>query len=76
MKINYHEAHIIIARRIRNKLDRIITEVMIETSSDEAMDVSDRMKLIETIPEEAGRMYEMLDSSIDYHEEAKLQMED
>lgn len=76
MKINYDEAHIIIARRIRKKLDRIITEVMIETSSDEAMDIRDRMELIDAIPSEAESLYNTLDSSISYHEERKSEKED
>lgn len=76
MKINYHEAHLIIARRIRNKLDRIITEVMIETSSDEAMDINDRLALIEAIPLEAQELYDRLDYSISYHNERKNEQED
>lgn len=76
MKINYHEAHIIIARRIRKKLDRIITEVMIETSSDESMDVNDRLALIEAIPMEAQDLYDRLDYSISYHNERKMEQED
>lgn len=76
MKINYHEAHIIIARRIQKKLDRIITEVMIETSSDEAMDIRDRMQLIDAIPGEAEALYNQLETSIEYHEEKKSEMED
>ena len=76
MKINYHEAHIIIARRIRNKLDRIITEVMIETSSDEAMDIKDRMALIDAIPSEADSLYNILENSISYHVDKKSEMED
>lgn len=76
MKINYHEAHLIIARRIQKKLDRIITEVMIETSSDESMDVNDRLALIEAIPLEAQDLYDRLDYSISYHEERKNEQED
>lgn len=76
MKINYHEAHLIIARRIQKKLDRIITEVMIETSSDEAMDIRDRMQLIDAIPGEAEDLYNYLENSIEYHEEKKSEQED
>jgi phosphopantetheine adenylyltransferase len=76
MNISYHEAHIIIARRIQKKLDRIITEIMIETSSDEAMDIRDRMQLIDAVPSEAESLYNQLESSIDYHERAKSKMED
>lgn len=76
MKISYHEAHVIIARRIRNKLDRIITEVMIETSSDEAMDIMDRMQLIDVIPGEAEGLYNYLENSIEYHEVKKSELED
>ncbi len=76
MNINYHEAHLIIARRIQKKLDRIITEVMIETSSDESMDVNDRLTLIEAIPLEAQDLYNRLDVSISYHEERKNEQED
>ncbi len=76
MNISYHEAHIIIARRIQKKLDRIITEVMIETSSDEAMDIRDRMQLIDAIPGEAESLYNQLENSIEYHEEKKSELED
>lgn len=76
MNISYHEAHIIIARRIQKKLDRIITEVMIETSSDEAMDIRDRMQLIDAIPGEAESLYNQLENSIEYHEEKKSEQED
>ena len=76
MKINYHEAHVIIARRIQKKLDRIITEVMIETSSDEAMDIKDRMALIDAIPSEADSLYNILENSISYHVDKKSEMED
>lgn len=76
MKINYHEAHVIIARRIQKKLDRIITEVMIETSSDEAMDIRDRMQLIDAIPGEAESLYNVLENSIEYHKEKNSEMED
>ena len=76
MNISYHEAHIIIARRIRKKLDRIITEVMIETSSDEAMDIKDRLQLIDVIPGEADCLYNVLDNSISYHVDKKSEQED
>ena len=76
MNINYHEAHIIIARRIQKKLDRIITEVLIETSSDEAMDIRDRMQLIDAIPGESESLYNQLENSIEYHEEKKSELED
>lgn len=76
MKINYHEAHLIIARRIQKKLDRIITEVMIETSSDEAMDFRNRMELIDAISAEADSLYNTLENSIEYHEQKKSVQED
>lgn len=67
MKMNYHQAHVIIAKGIKKKLDRIITEIMVETSENDKLSLEDRLTLIDAIPLECERLISTLDASIDYN---------
>lgn len=69
MKLGYHEARLIVAEKVEKRLDKMLTQILVEVTEDETLSLEDRMELVEAVPGIIGDLSQKLSWTIDYHSE-------
>ena len=69
MKLGYHAARLIVAEKVEKRLDKMLTQILVEVTEDETLSLEDRMELVEAVPGIIGDLSQKLSWTIDYHSE-------